>query len=278
MKIKNGKSKIFSSNTIFNFGCNFGRHRRVWNPRMKKYIYKLNKNKFYILNIELIESNLIKVYNFLSSLVKDPEKKILFVGTANDSVAEIVKNEAIRSESFYIINRWLGGTLTNYNIIKKRIKYMQKIEKDEKIGKFKFLPKKEVLLLRKKYYRLKKYLDGIQTMKKLPDCVIVANAKIDKIAIDEAKLCKIPVIAITNTDSDPTGIDYVVPGNNIILRSLNYFMTVFADAICEGRGLSEPKYAFKTVLEVPEKYLSKSHNFNNDKRNNLWKNQKGIHK
>jgi small subunit ribosomal protein S2 len=159
---------------------------------------------------------------------------VLFVGTKKQA-QEAVKEEAIRSNSFYVNHRWLGGTLTNFQTIKKRIERLHELERMAEDGTFDVLPKKEVVLLKKEHARLEKFLGGIRDMKKLPDAVFIIDPRKERIAVSEARKLGIPIVAIVDTNCDPDEIDYVIPGNDDAIRAVRLFTAKIADAILEGR-------------------------------------------
>ncbi len=261
------KSKIIFIDNLLRAGCNFGQRVRFSNARMKKYIFseklvitkndgKTYKNKISFFDTNKIQENLLEAYLFLKEISKNENNAILFVGTG-DIVKDIILEQAERAHSFYVNSRWLGGTLTNFKTIRKRISYMQSIERMEVNNVMESMPKKEVLLLRKKYYKLKNLLYGIRSLKVMPACLIVGDVYRNRIAIKEANKLKIPVIAIANSNADPVGIDYLIPGNDSRRKSLRLFLTILTDAIMEARFKQESECAYKEKIEwLPKKQTS----------------------
>ena len=263
----NNDPKIIKIDNLLKAGCNFGQKVRFGNAKMKKYIFsekvvttnrdgRIYKNKINFFDIKQIETQLNNAYNFLIEISKNENNAILFVGTS-DSVKDIIIEQAERAHSFYVNSRWLGGTLTNFKTIRKRISYMQSIERMEVNNVMESMPKKEVLLLRKKYYKLKNLLYGIRALKIMPSCLIVGDVFKDRIAIKEANKLKIPVIAVANSNADPRGIDYIIPGNDMGRKSLKLFLTILTDAIMVSRFKQEPECAFKDEIE----WINKKENF-----------------
>ena len=214
-------------------GVHFGHPTRKWDPKMGKYIYGA-RNGIYIIDLNKSVEKISEAYVALRDIVKE-KGKVLFVGTKKQ-VQESVVEEALRSGSFYAVERWLGGTLTNFRTIQKRIKRLKDIEKMEEDGTFDTLPKKEVALLKKEQEKLAKNLAGIKEMRKLPDALFVADPTEEHIAVQEAKKLHIPVFAIVDTNANPDPIDYPIPANDDATKSVRLILTVLADAIVEAKG------------------------------------------
>jgi len=223
---------IISMKQLLEAGVHFGHQTRRWNPKMKKYIYT-ERNGIYIIDLQKTVRKMEEAYNFVRELAANGGT-ILFVGTkkqAQDSVRE----EAERCGMFYVNQRWLGGTLTNFQTIRKRIERLHELEHMETDGTFDVLPKKEVIRLRKEKQRLEKFLGGIKGMKSLPDAVYIIDPRKEKIAVAEARKLGIPVVAIVDTNCDPDEIDYVIPGNDDAIRAVRLITSKIADAVLEGK-------------------------------------------
>lgn len=222
-----------SMKQLLEAGVHFGHQSKRWNPRMKKYIFG-ERNGIYIIDLQKTLRKFKDSYQFIRSVVAEGET-VLFVGTkkqAQDSILE----ESQRCEMFYVRHRWLGGMLTNFATIQKSIDRMKKLEEMKANGIFESLTKKEVLRLEKQYEKMKKVLDGIRDMDRLPGAVFVVDPKRERIAVNEANKLEIPVIAIVDTNCDPEGIDYVIPGNDDAIRSIKLITSKIADAVVEGRA------------------------------------------
>ena len=217
-------------------GVHFGHQTRRWNPKMKHYIFT-ERNGIYIIDLQKTVKLMETAYNFVRDLVADGGN-IIFVGTKKQA-QESIRFEAERCGAHYVNHRWLGGMLTNYNTIRKRIDRMMKLEMMEVDGTFERLSKKEVLTLRNEKDRLMKFLSGIRNMKTLPDAVYVVDPRKEKIAVAEARKLDIPVIAIVDTNCDPDEIDFLIPGNDDAIRAVKLITSVMADAVLEGKQISE---------------------------------------
>ena len=211
----------------------FGHQTKRWNPKMAPYIYA-PRNGIYIIDLQKTVDCVINAYNALKDIT-EKGGKALFVGTKKQ-IKDVIIEEATRSGSFYVTQRWLGGTLTNFKTIQKRIKRLKDIEKMEEDGVFENLPKKEVLQIRKEQERLEKFFGGIKEMRKLPNAVFVIDPRVEHNAVAEARKLNIPVFAIVDTNSDPDVVDYVIPANDDAVRSVKLITMVMADAVCEAKG------------------------------------------
>ncbi|OUM98767.1 MAG: 30S ribosomal protein S2 [Paenibacillaceae bacterium ZCTH02-B3] len=223
---------VISMKQLLEAGVHFGHQTRRWNPKMAKYIFT-ERNGIYIIDLQKTVRKVEEAYNFVRQLAEQGGT-VLFVGTkkqAQDSVRE----EAERCGMFYVNQRWLGGTLTNFATIQKRIERLLQLEKMEEDGTFDVLPKKEVILLRKEKDRLQKFLGGIKGMRKLPDALFVIDPRKERIAVSEARKLGIPIIGIVDTNCDPDEIDYVIPGNDDAIRAVKLLTSKIADAIVEAR-------------------------------------------
>jgi len=225
-----------SMKQLLEAGVHFGHQTRRWNPKMKHYIFT-ERNGIYIIDLQKTVKLMETAYNFVRDLVADGGN-IIFVGTKKQA-QESIRFEAERCGAHYVNHRWLGGMLTNYNTIRKRIDRMMKLEMMEVDGTFERLSKKEVLTLRNEKDRLMKFLSGIRNMKTLPDAVYVVDPRKEKIAVAEARKLDIPVIAIVDTNCDPDEIDFLIPGNDDAIRAVKLITSVMADAVLEGKQISE---------------------------------------
>jgi small subunit ribosomal protein S2 len=198
---------------------------------MKEYIYT-SRDDIYIIDLQKTVKKIEEAYDALKKIAEDGGK-VIFVGTKKQA-QEAAKEEALRSESYYMVERWLGGTLTNFRTIKRRINRIEQIEKMEENGTFEMLPKKEVIKIRKEYDKLKLYFEGVREMKKMPDAMIIVDPKKEINAIREARKLNIPVFGIVDTNCDPDLVDYVIPANDDAVRSIKVVLGVLNNAICEA--------------------------------------------
>lgn len=224
---------VVSMRKMLENGVHFGHQTRKWNPAMKPYIYTA-KNGIYIIDLEKTQEQLDKAYAALRQITEDGGK-VLFVGTKKQAQAAILE-EALRSGSFYVNQRWLGGTLTNFRTIQKSIKRLLEIEEMESSGTINVYTKKEQSVMLKKKERLDNFLGGIKEMKKLPDALFVVDPLEEHNAVAEAKKLGIPVFALIDTNADPSNVDYPIPSNDDALRSIKLMVSVIADAIVEAKG------------------------------------------
>ncbi len=225
-------------------GVHFGHQTRRWNPKMKRYIFT-ERNGIYIIDLQKTVKKVEEAYNFTKNLAADGGK-ILFVGTKKQA-QDSVKEEAIRSGMFYVNQRWLGGTLTNFETIQKRIKRLKDIEKMQENGTFEVLPKKEVVQLKKELERLEKFLGGIKDMKSLPDALFIIDPRKERIAVAEARKLNIPIIGIVDTNCDPDEIDVVIPANDDAIRAVKLLTAKMADAILESKQGEEEAVVEETT-------------------------------
>ncbi|QJC30426.1 30S ribosomal protein S2 [Enterobacteriaceae endosymbiont of Neohaemonia nigricornis] len=223
---------------MFNMGVHFGHQTRFWNPKMKKYIFN-SKNKIHIINLD---KTLIHFNKAILELKKISRRKgkILFVGTKK-SASKLIKKTAQDCNQFFINYRWLGGMLTNWKTVKKSIKKLKELEIQSKDGTFKQLTKKESLTRNKILLKLQKNLDGIKNMVGLPDAIFVVDAYHEKIAIQEAKKLNIPIFAIVDTNSNPDGINYVIPGNDDAIRAIKLYLYYISKALLDKPSLELQK-------------------------------------
>ena len=217
---------------LLEVGVHFGHQTKKWNPKMKKYIYT-DKNGIYIIDLQETQRLLIEAYEYVKKVASEGGI-ILFVGTKKQT-QDIIESYARECGMPYVKNRWLGGTLTNFETITKRTKRIDEIEDMEKSGIFEKLPKKEVLGIRKEYEKLLLNIGGIRNMKKLPDVLYAIDPNKEMIAIKEARKLGIPIVAITDTNCDPDLIDFVIPGNDDAIRSCSLITSVICEAIKKGK-------------------------------------------
>ncbi|QCR31825.1 30S ribosomal protein S2 [Lysinibacillus sp. SGAir0095] len=228
---------VISMKQLLEAGVHFGHQTRRWNPKMKKYIF-VERNGIYIIDLQKTVKKLEEAYDFMRQVGQDGGK-VLFVGTKKQA-QEAIKDEAERSGNYYINQRWLGGTLTNFGTIQKRVARMKAIEKMEEDGTFDVLPKKEVIQLKKEHERLVKFLGGIRDMAGIPDVMFVVDPRKERIAVAEARKLNIPIVGIVDTNCDPDEIDYVIPANDDAIRAVKLLTAKMADALIESKqGESE---------------------------------------
>ncbi len=213
-------------------GVHFGHQTRRWNPKMAKYIFT-ERNGIYIIDLQKTVKKVDEAYNFVRELAAEGGN-VLFVGTKKQA-QDTIKEEALRSGMYFINERWLGGTLTNFSTIKKRINRLKQLEKMEADGTFEVLPKKEVIILKKEMTRLEKFLGGIKDMPGVPDALFIVDPRKERIAIAEAHKLNIPIVAIVDTNCDPDEIDYVIPANDDAIRAVKLLTSKMADAIIEAK-------------------------------------------
>jgi len=241
---------VVSMSYLLEAGVHFGHQTKRWNPKMKEYIFTA-RDDIYIIDLEKTAVCIELAYVEIKKLAENGGT-FLFVGTKKQA-QEASKEEALRSESFYVVERWLGGTLTNFRTIRKRIKRLEEIEKMETDGVFEVLPKKEVSLLKKEYEKLNKVLNGIRNMEKLPHALIITDPKKEIIAIKEARKLNIPVFGIVDTNCDPDDVDFIIPGNDDAVRSVKVVLGVLTNAICEAKGLELVDYVTEEEKVKKEK-------------------------
>jgi small subunit ribosomal protein S2 len=221
-------------------GVHFGHQTGRWNPKMKPYIYGA-KDGVHVIDLQQTARGLVGASRFVTSTVESG-KHILFVGTKR-AAREIISEEALRCGMFFVNHRWLGGTMTNWQTVKKSIERLVKLERARDEGKFEVLTKKEALELTREIEKMDRNLGGIKNMKGLPAAIFVVDPKKEHIAIREANTLGIPVVGLCDTNCDPTGIDYVIPGNDDALKSVRLFTAAIADAVLEGRQRSTGRHA-----------------------------------
>ncbi|MCL2724542.1 MAG: 30S ribosomal protein S2 [Polyangiaceae bacterium] len=217
--------------SLLDAGVHFGHQTKRWNPKMRTYIYG-SRNGIHIIDLDQTARLFQRAFNFITDTV-GRGGQLLMVGTKRQA-QEIVQEEAVRSGSFYVVNRWLGGTLTNFRTIKQGLDRMRQLERMKEDGTYLQLPKKEVSRLEKERERFEKYVGGLKNMGSLPAAVFIIDPAMETIAVSEAKKLQIPIIAITDTNCDPDLIDFVIPGNDDAIRSIKLITQRVADAVIEG--------------------------------------------
>ena len=250
---------VVSLSYLLEAGVHFGHQTKRWNPKMKEYIYT-TRDDIYIIDLQKTMSKIEEAYAEINKIAANGGT-FLFVGTKKQA-QEAAKENAERTNSYYVTERWLGGTLTNFRTIRSRVKRLEEIEKMEENGTFEVLPKKEVIELRKEYEKLNKLLCGIRAMDKLPQAMIIVDPKKEINAIREARKLNIPIFGIVDTNSDPDDVDYVIPGNDDAVRAVKVVLGVLGNAIAEANGgeiidyvteeEKKPKKEEKEVKEVVE--------------------------
>ena len=244
---------VIAKSYLLEAGVHFGHQAKRWNPKMKEYIFT-TRDDIHIIDLQKTVEKIEEAY---AELLKACENggKILFVGTKKQAKEASIE-EATRCNSFYVTERWLGGTLTNFRTIRERVKRLVEIEKMEESGKFELLPKKEVAKIQKEYERLNKLLCGIRGMEKLPKAIVVVDPRVEMNAIREARRLHIPVFGIVDTNCDPDAVDYCIPANDDAVRSVKVVLGVLANAVCEANGLelvdyvSEDENTVKPAKEI----------------------------
>ena len=224
---------IVSMNYLLEAGVHFGHQKRRWNPKMKEYIYT-TRDDIYIIDLQKTVKKLEEAYEAMKEIAQNGGK-VLFVGTKKQA-QEAAEECAIRTNMYFVNERWLGGTLTNFRTIRSRIRRMEEIEAMEKDGTFEALPKKEVIQIKKEYEKLNKNLRGIREMKKMPQALVIVDPRKEEIAIKEAHILGIPVFGIVDTNCDPDVVDYVIPGNDDAVRSVKLLIGALTNAIAEVNG------------------------------------------
>ncbi|MBV8363078.1 MAG: 30S ribosomal protein S2 [Candidatus Eremiobacteraeota bacterium] len=227
---------VISMKALLEAGVHFGHQTRRWNPKMKPYIFQ-ERNGIYIIDLSQTVARLRQVYDILRQMARE-NKVVLFVGTKKQA-QDVIKEEAERAGTFYVNQRWLGGTLTNFSTIQKRIARLRELEEMKQQGRFEMLPKKEVSKLQDELGRLERFLGGIKDMHRLPDAVFIVDPKKERIAVLEARKLKIPIIAVVDTNCDPDEVDYLIPGNDDAIRAVKLMVSKIADAIIEGKTETE---------------------------------------
>ena len=240
---------VVSMNYLLEAGVQFGHQKRRWNPKMKEYIFT-TRDDIYIIDLQKTVKKLEEAYEALKEIAQN-EGKVLFVGTKKQA-QEAAEECATRTNMYFINERWLGGTLTNFKTIRSRIRRMEEIEKMEEDGTFDALPKKEVIGLKKEYEKLNKNLRGIREMKKMPQAMVIVDPRKEEIAIKEAHILGIPVFGVVDTNCDPDMVDYVIPGNDDAVRSVKLLIGALTNAIAEVNGNEVIDYITEDEKAVKE--------------------------
>ena len=236
---------VVSISNLLEAGVHFGHQTKRWNPKMKEYIFT-TRDDIYIIDLQKTLACMEEAYAAISEIAKNGGT-FLFVGTKKQAQEAALEN-ATRSNSYYVTQRWLGGTLTNFRTIRRRVKRLEEIEKMEENGTFDVLPKKEVIQIKKEYEKLNNLLGGIREMTKLPQALIIVDPKKEYNAIREARKLNIPIFGIVDTNCDPDDVDYVIPGNDDAVRAVKVVIGALTNAICEANGLEVIDY----VTEVKD--------------------------
>lgn len=223
---------VVSMKQLLEAGVHFGHQTRRWNPKMAKYIFT-ERNGIYIIDLQKTVKKAEEAYSFVRSIAEEG-KSVLFVGTKKQA-QEAIKDEALKADMYFVNERWLGGMLTNFQTIQKRVSRLKELEAMEADGTFEVLTKKEVQGLKHEMEKLEKYLGGIKDMDKLPGALFIVDPRKERIAVAEAHKLNIPIVAIIDTNCDPDEIDYPIPGNDDAIRAVRLLTGKIADAIIEGR-------------------------------------------
>ena len=223
---------VVAMKQLLEAGVHFGHQTKRWDPKMAEYIYQA-RNGIHIIDLQKTSKKIDEAYSFIKEVAEEG-KDILFVGTKKQA-QECIKDAAIKSNMFYVDQRWLGGMLTNFKTIRKRVERLNKLKAMEEDGTFEVLPKKEVAALRNEMEKLEKNLGGIKDMTRMPGAMFVVDPKNERIAVLEAKKLNIPIVGLVDTNCNPEDVDYPIPGNDDALRAVKLITDVMANAIIEGR-------------------------------------------
>ena len=240
---------IITMKELLEAGVHFGHQSERWNPKMKKYIYS-SRNGIHVIDLHKTIPLIERAYNFVKG-TSEKNGKVLFVGTKKQA-QESIEAEAKRCSMFFVSQRWLGGTLTNFKTLKKNIAKLKDIEKMEADGLFEKLPRKEVANLKREHRKLDRGLGGVREMSELPSILFIVDSKKETIAIKEAKKLKIPIVAIVDTNCDPDEVNYPIPANDDAIRSIKLLTSLVAEAVLEGRQEGKPAEEREEVIAVPE--------------------------
>ena len=239
-----------SMKQLLEAGVHFGHQTRRWNPKMAKYIFT-ERNGIYIIDLQKTVKKIDEAYNYMRDAAMEG-KTVLFVGTKKQA-QDSIESEAKRCNMFYVSNRWLGGMLTNFTTIRKRVERLNEIDKMEQDGQLEVLPKKEVIKIMQEREKLNNNLGGIREMKNLPGLLFVVDPKKEHLAVDEARKLGIPIVAMVDTNCDPDLIDYVIPGNDDAIRAVKLISAKMADAVLEGRqGYQDAPEETQEVMPIDE--------------------------
>lgn len=246
--VHNPDDPVVNPKTLLDAGCHFGHRVSRWNPKMRPYIYG-KRNNLHIIDLNKTASQMQIAYQALKDIVSKGGK-VLFVGT-KPYAQKAIQEEAIRSGSFYVSHRWLGGTLTNFRTIQKRIALLRQLEQQEMSGEFEKLTKKEAAEKLKLKAKLSQNLEGIKEIRLLPNAIVIVDPKTEHNAIKEARLLNIPIFALGDTNTDPDDVDYLIPANDDGEASIRIIVGLLADAVVEGKG-GEPLYAYKDAATASQ--------------------------
>ena len=231
---------VYTMKQLLEAGVHFGHHTRRWNPKMKEYIFN-ERNGVYIIDLQKTADKIEEAYAAMVEIVRN-NNKVLFVGTRKQ-IQDIIKEEAIRAGQYYVDQRWLGGTMTNFKTLLKSIAKLHKYEEMEENGTFEVLPKKEVSAIKKEMGKLESFFGGIKDMQQLPGALFVVDPKTEHNAVAEARKLHIPVFGLVDTNCDPDDVDYVIPANDDGVRAVRLIVGVMANAVLEGNGVAVEPYA-----------------------------------
>ena len=240
---------VVAMKQLLEAGVHFGHQTRRWDPRMAEYIFQA-RNGIHIIDLQKASKKIDEAYEFIKEQVEEG-KTVLFVGTKKQA-QDCMKDAAIKSGMYYVNQRWLGGMLTNFDTIQKRIQRLKDLEKMEEDGTFDVLPKKEVILLKKEMEKLEKNLGGIKEMKEMPGVLFIVDPKKERNAILEARKLNIPVIGLVDTNCNPEDVDYPIPGNDDAIRAVKLIADVMANAVIEGRQGEAPEVIEEQVVSEEE--------------------------
>jgi len=242
---------VITMKELLEAGAHFGHQKSAWNPKMKPYIYQ-ERNRMHIIDLSKTVKKIEEAYQFARDLAVEG-KKILFVGTKQQA-KECIEEQAKRCGAFYVNTRWLGGFLTNFSTIKKSIEKLHSLERQKEQGLWEMLPKKEEMTLRKKMEKLERNLRGVKEINELPGAIFVVDLRVEETAVREARKLNIPIVAIVDSNCDPTLVDYPIPANDDAIKSIRLITTKIADAIIEGKALLKEKEAeMEKAKEAEEK-------------------------
>ena len=253
---------IVSMNYLLEAGVHFGHQRRRWNPKMKEFIYT-TRDDIYIIDLQKTVKKLEEAYEAMKAIA-EAGGKVLFVGTKKQA-QEAAEECAVRTNMYFVNERWLGGTLTNFKTIRSRVRKMDEIDKMEADGTFDLLPKKEVIQIKKEYAKLDKNLRGIREMKRLPQALVIVDPRKEENAIKEARILGIPVFGVVDTNCDPDLVDYVIPGNDDAVRAVKLLIGVLTNAIAEVNGNDIIDYINDDDKAKAEKKATKKENVKEQK-------------
>ena len=251
---------VINKKLLLEAGVHFGHNARRWCPKMKEYVFE-ERNGIFIIDLKKTEELTEEAYKALYTIAQNGGR-VVFVGTRK-LIQDVIKEEAQRAGQFYVDQRWLGGTLTNFKTIKRSIARLEQIEKMQEDGTFELLPKKEVALLLKEKEKLEKYFSGIREMRELPQAMVVVDPKSEHNAVREARKLNIPIFGLVDTNCDPDDVDYVIPGNDDAVRSVKLIVATLANAIVEANGGTPITIEFP---DEPEEKPQRNNNYNGEKR------------